>query len=316
MANSIPSVPGFKPGGTAGNKDLYLDLAGGEVQAAYQRATIMRERHRVFDLNGGKSLRFPRVGRASAGYHVPGTELVGGQIQNDEIVLTSDDALVSDLFLANLDEIMSNFSVRSEWMKEMGNVLAEKHDANVLRAVIKAARTADLLGAGASTPVTDTALTSNAQKLFDAISKAKETMDIKNVDVTKDIYAVLPTASWYLMARSDKNLNRDYNGGDATLRKFALQSVDGIEILKSNIMPFGTNDTANNAIPARYRLNFTTTVGAVWTKQAVATAEVEGVNFETIHQPWKRGHLLTAAYTSGTDVFRAAEAVEIVQSAA
>ena len=126
----------------------------------------------------------------------------------------------------------------------------------------------------------------------------------------------LPTASWYLMARSDKNLNRDYNGGDATLRKFALQSVDGIEILKSNIMPFGTNDTANNAIPARYRLNFTTTVGAVWTKQAVATAEVEGVNFETIHQPWKRGHLLTAAYTSGTDVFRAAEAVEIVQSAA
>lgn len=118
------------------------------------------------------------------------------------------------------------------------------------------------------------------------------------------------------MARSDKNLNKDYNGGDASLRKFALQSVDGIEILKSNIMPFGTNDTANNAIPARYRLNFTTTVGAVWTKQAVATAEVEGVNFETIHQPWKRGHLLTAAYTSGTDVFRAAEAVEIVQSAA
>jgi hypothetical protein len=312
MANSIPSVPGFKPGGAAGNINLYLDLAGGEVQSAYERATIMRERHRVFSLNGGKSLRFPRIGRASAAYHTPGVELVGGQIQNDEIVLTSDDALVADVFMSGIDEIMTNFSVRSEWMKELGRVLAEKHDANILRAVVKAARTPDLLGAGAATPVTDQALASNAQKLFDAISKAKETMDIKNVDISQDVYAVLPTASWYLMARSDKNLNRDYNGGDATLRKFTLQSVDGIEILKSNIMPFGVNDSANNAIPARYRANYTNTVGAVWTKNAVATAEVEALEFQTVNQPEKRGTLLYAAYTSGTDVFRAAEAVELV----
>ncbi|QBX36913.1 hypothetical protein E4M02_04265 [Brevundimonas sp. S30B] len=315
MANSTPSVPGFKPGAGAGNINLYLDLAGGEVQSAYERKTIMRERHRVFSLNGGKSLRFPRIGKASAAYHVPGTELTGGQIQNDEIVLTSDDALVADVFMAGIDEIMSNFSVRSEWMKELGRVLAEKHDANILRAVVKAARTADLLGAGAATPVSDQALASNAQKLFDAISKAKETMDIKNVDVSQDVYAVLPTASWYLMARSDKNLNRDYNGGDATLRKFTLQSVDGIEILKSNIMPFGVNDTSNTAIPARYRANYTNTVGAVWTKNAVATAEVEALEFQTVNQPEKRGTLLYAAYTSGTDVFRAAEAVELVTTA-
>ena len=315
MANSTPSVPGFKPGGAAGNINLYLDLAGGEVQSAYERKTIMRERHRVFSLNGGKSLRFPRVGRATAAYHVPGTELTGGNIQNDEIILTSDDALVADVFMSGIDEIMSNFSVRSEWMKELGNELAVKHDANILRAVIKAARSADLLGAGASTPVTDQALASNAQKLFDAISKAKETMDIKNVDVSQDVFAVLPTASWYLMARSDKNLNRDYNSGDASLRKFALQSIDGIEILKSNIMPFGVNDTANTAIPARYRANYTNTVGAVWTKNAVATAEVEALEFQTVNQPEKRGTLLYAAYTSGTDVFRAAEAVELVTTA-
>lgn len=315
MANSIPSVPGFKPGGAAGNKDLYLDLAGGEVQAAYKRATIMRERHRVFDLNGGKTLRFPRVGRASAKYHTPGTELVGGQIQHDEIVLSSDEALVADVFLANLDEVMSNFSVRSEWMKQLGEELAVQHDANILRAIVKAARTADLLGAGASTPVTKAALKSNAGLLFEAISQAKQKMDEKNVDVTKEIYAVIDTASWYLMAQSDKNLNRDFNGGDASLRRMSLTSIDGIEILKSNIMPFGVNDTANANIPTRYRANYTNTVGAVWTKDAVATAEMEAINFETIHQPWKRGHLLTAAYTSGTDVFRAAEAVELVTSA-
>ena len=43
MANSTPSNPGFKAGGAAGNTDLLLDIFGGEVQASYERMTIMRD---------------------------------------------------------------------------------------------------------------------------------------------------------------------------------------------------------------------------------------------------------------------------------
>lgn len=48
MANSTPSNPGYKAGDTAGTNDLLLDIFGGEVQAAYERMTIMRDKHRVF----------------------------------------------------------------------------------------------------------------------------------------------------------------------------------------------------------------------------------------------------------------------------
>lgn len=118
MANSTPSNPGYKAGDTAGTNNLLLDIFGGEVQAAYERMTIMRDKHRVFALANGKSLRFPRVGRATASYHTPGTEIVGKQIGHDEIILTSDDKLISDVFVADIHEILNHFDIRSEYVRQ------------------------------------------------------------------------------------------------------------------------------------------------------------------------------------------------------
>lgn len=312
MANSIPSNPGFKAGGAAGNTDLLLDLFGGEVQASYERMTVMREKHRVFSLANGKSLRFPRVGRATATYHTPGTEIVGKQIDHDEIVLSSDDKLISDVFVSDIQEVLNHYDIRSEYVRQLAEALAVQFDQNAMRAVIKAARTNDLLGGPAASPVTDAALLTDATKLFAAFSKAKQTLDESNVRVDMvDVFGLLKTAQWYLLAQSDKNLNRDYNGGDASIRKHTLETIDGIKIIKSNITPFGSNDTANNAIPARYRGNYGTTVGAVWTKDAIGTAEVQGLSVQTEDQVRKQGTLILARQMTGTDVFRASDAVEL-----
>ncbi|MFZ4166488.1 hypothetical protein [Brevundimonas sp. NPDC058933] len=312
MANSTPSNPMFKAGGTAGTMELALDLFGGEIQAAYERATVMRDKQRMFALTNGKSLRFPRVGRATATYHTPGTEIVGKQIDHDEIVLSSDDKLISDVFVADIHEVLNHYDVRGEYVRQLAEALAVQFDQNSQRAVIKAARTNDLLGGPVATPVTDAALLTDVAKLFAAFSKAKQTLDEANVRVdTVDIYGLLKTAQWYLLAQSDKNLNRDFNGGDASIRKHTLETIDGIKIIKSNISPFGTNDAANNAIPARYRLNMATTVGAVWTKDAIATAEVQGLAVQTEDQVRKQGTLILARQMTGTDVFRASDAVEL-----
>lgn len=312
MANSTPSNPGFKAGGAAGNTDLLLDIFGGEVQASYERMTVMRDKHRIFTLTNGKSLRFPRVGRATATYHTPGTEIVGKQIDHDEIVLSSDDKLISDVFVSDIQEILNHFDIRSEYVRQLAEALAVQFDQNAMRAVVKAARATDLLGGGASTPVVDSALLTDATKLFEAFSKAKENLDGKNVRVDMvDVFGLVKNAQWYLMARSDKNLNRDYNGGDASLRKHTLETIDGIKIIKSNIAPFGADDSANLAIPLRYRQKMGTTVGAVWTKDAIGTAEVQGVSVQTEDQISKQGTLILARQMTGTDTFRASDAVEL-----
>ena len=113
------------------------------------------------------------------------------------------------------------------------------------------------------------------------------------------------------MARSDKNLNRDYNGGSASMRSYVLETIDGIKVMKSNITPFGNDDSANALIPARYQAKFTTTVGAVWTKDAIGTAEVQGVSVQTEDQISKQGTLILARQMTGTGTFRASDAVEL-----
>jgi len=311
MANSIPSNPGFKAGGAAGNIDLLLDIFGGEIQAAYERATVMRDKHRIFKLENGKSLRFPRVGRATATYHTPGTEILGKQIDHDEIILSSDDKLISDVFVSDIQEILNHFDVRGEYTRQLAEALAVQYDQNVMRAVIKAARTNDLLGGPVSTPVQQTGVDTDVTKLFAAISKAKETLDNNFVRVDQvPVYALFKNAQWYLMAGSDKNLNRDYNGGDASIRNHTLTTVDGVQIIKSNLCPWA-DDRANMDIPSRYRIAMNTTVGAVWTPDAVATGEVQEMSVQTEDQVSKQGTLILARQMSGTDTFRSSNAVEI-----
>lgn len=312
MANSTPSRPGYSAAGTPGNLNLLLDLFGGEVQATYERMTIMRDKQRVFALANGKSLRFPRVGRTTATYHTPGTEIVGKQIAHDEIILNSDDKLISDVFLADIDEALNHYDVRSEYVRQMAEALAVQFDQNSVRAVIKSARSNDILGGPTSSPVIAATMLTDAAVLFESISKAKEQLDNNFVRVDQEeIYALFKNAQWYLMARSDKNLNKDFNGGTASLRNHVLETVDGIKVMKSGITPFGNDDSANALIPTRYRAKFGTTAGVVWTKDAIATAEVQGVEVQTELQISKQGTLLLARQMVGTDTFRSANAIEL-----
>ena len=309
MANSTPSRPGFKAGGTP--FDLFLDLFAGEVLSTYEAKTIMRGLHRIVNLNGGKSYRYPVMGQATGGYHTPGVEITGDQIAHDEIVVTPDDKLVSSVFIADIDEALNHYEVRSAYADEIGGFLARHFDANAIRALIKAARDAGKLGQGGGN-VTNTALLTDVTKLFDSFAEAKKVMDLKNVDVdTKPIYGMVATPQWYALKQADKNLNRDYNGGTADIRNMSLTTIDGVQIMKSNLAPFGVNQSATAGVLARYQGDYSKTVGVVWTPDALVTAQVQDVSIQHEEQISKQGHLIVGRYMSGTNVLRATDAVEL-----
>lgn len=313
MSNFTPSRLGQRAG-TGDAQALLLEIFGGEVLAAFERNCQMRGLHRIFALNGAKSLKFPRTGRATASYHTPGAEIVGGVIQHDDIVLTSDDKLISNVFIADVDEAMNHFDVRQEYVRQLSEALAVQFDQNAMRAVIKAARDAGKLGDGGGSNVVAAtfATTTDAEIIRKALIDAKLKMDEKHVRVdSKPVYAMLKTAQWYLLANSDKALNRDYNGGSGSIQKSGLTTIDGIQVMKSNISPFGLNDTANGAIPARYQANYTNTVATVWSADAIGTAEVMPVSTQDETTVRHQGTLLVSRWMGGTDVFRSNEAVEV-----
>ncbi|WP_343698851.1 hypothetical protein [Caulobacter sp.] len=316
MTASTPSRAGIKQGGSGGNYELYLDLFGGEVATAFETTTIMRDKHMVKTLEKGKQFRFPATWRTTVAYHTPGTDILGNQIPHTEIVVSPDDKLISSVFVADIDEIMSHYDFRSPYTAELGQALARFYDTNVMRTIIRAARSGALFtGDTGGTVLTNAAYGTDASVLINGLSAGKEQMDLKDVPIeTQPVYAVLATSLWYLLARSDKNLNRDVNGGTASIRDMALTTIDGIQILKSNITPFGKNDTANADIPAKYRANFGTTVGAMWTPYAAATAEVQGLSSQVVDQPDKQGTLMLSRLMVGTDPLRSKCAVELKTS--
>jgi hypothetical protein len=322
MADSIPNFPGQNLG-AGDTRALMLDLYGGEVIGAFETATLFRDKHQSKTLAKGKSFKFPAIWRAGGGYHTPGTELTGRKINHTEIVVTPDDKLVSDVFVSDIDELLNHYDVRQPYMSEMGQYLARHYDANVLRTILKAARSGALFtgDAGGSAVVNANLLTSGTD-LIDAVSAAKQAMDEKDVPVNSmPVYAAFKAAQWYLMARTDKNLNRDTNGSDASIRSMKLTTIDDIQVLKTNIANevFGVDNTGapystagdEKFIPSYYRAKFGTTAGVVWTPMAACSALVEDVKFQIEDQPRKQGALMIAALTTGTRTLRSKCAVEL-----
>lgn len=313
MTDSTPSRPGVKQGGSGGNYELYLDLFGGEVLTAYESAVIMRDKHMVKSLSKGRSFRFPAIWHTTAGYHTPGVEILGDQIPSTEVVINPDDKLVSSVFVADIDEILAHFEFRQPYANELGYALAKHYDQNVMRRIIQSSRQGALFtGDVGGSALTNANYATSATDLFDGISDAKLTMEQKDVPVeNQPVYALFKPLQWSLMARSDRNLDRDFNGGDTNIRSQKLRTYDDVVVLKSNIAPFGADDTANAAIPTKYRANYSTTIGMVWTPMAAASAEVQSLSSQVVPQPQKQGTLLIARHMVGTDPLRSKCAVEL-----
>lgn len=314
MSNSNPNRPALRQGGSD-NYELALDVRAGEVLTAYNAAVVMIDKHKTQQLSGAKSVKFPAFWNASAEYHVPGVEITGGAIASQDITISPDDKLISSVFVSDVDEALFDVEIRSPYTEAIGRELAEHTDRNIIRTILKAARSGALfVGDSGGTALTNAAFATTATTLFDGLSQAKENLDAKRVPVdSQTVYAVLPTAQWYLLARSDKNLSSYFNGGVANIQKQVLTTVDDIVITKSVVSNavFGVDHTNDLTIPSYYRVDATNSRGIVFTEYAAASAIVQDIGFQIVDQPEKQGTLLIGRRMLGTRVLRSKCATEL-----
>jgi hypothetical protein len=189
-------------GGTwAGDNALFLQVWAGEVLTAFRKATIFEPLHTVRTISSGKSASFPIVGLNSAAYHTPGTMLTGTAVKNAEAVIKVDDKLVSNVFIADIDEAKNHWDVRSPYSAEMGNALAYRFDQNIAAMIAKAARTAtnfntDLPGGTRIKIVATSKAAITGAQLATALFAAAQKMDENNLP-EQDRYCVLAPAEYY-----------------------------------------------------------------------------------------------------------------------
>lgn len=345
MANANPSRVGQN--NLAGATDaLFLDVFGGEVLTAYEKAAKLRGTVRSRTITEGKSARFPAVYKAVGQYHTPGAEITGQNIPHTEITIAVDDLLIADAFVAQIDELKNHYDVRGPYAGELGRALALIEDRVLSMALIKAARAAELFtgdGGGSSVQETDISgsadFTTSGSDLWDAFSRSVQVMDEKDVPVdTMTVHGAVLPAQWYLMARSEKNINKDYGGDGSQVRRHTLQGVMGVDVIKSNALLFGKDVTVYNAgtnadglvgkpndpnfglpaaFPTKYQADLsgaTGPVGLAWVEAAVARLQLLGVSMETQWDIRRQGTLMVAKMSVAAGTLRSKCAVEIKKS--
>lgn len=304
-------------------RTLALDIFGGEVITAFDLATITADKVQTRTLSGGmRSARFPKIWKATAEYHTAGKELLGNEIETGEITITPDELLVAHTAIYDLDDILAHFEVRGQFSSELGRALARVYDKNNFRQIILAARrSADGPFPGGNV-ITDAALTNtgviDGKAWIDAIRKANKALFNKDVPESETRYMAV---NWdvfdAIKFAKDANgnylvLDRNYTGtpssGGITSREETLR-VDGVTIYKTRNAP-NTNETADTSVYSKYRANYATTTGVLWTPMSVANVKMRDVTLETTRDVRRQEDFMVASMLAGHGTLRPECAVE------
>jgi hypothetical protein len=312
MANATPSRLG-QVQGAGDTRAMFEKVFAGEVLTAFETNTILKPLTEHKTIASGKSASFPAIYKASAAYHTAGTELTGTAIQHNEVTISVDDQLIADTFIANIDEAMNHYDVRSPYSSELGLALALFYDKNVARNIARAARGNALFSADTGgTQITDADSNTSATSLAGSIWTAKQTMEEADVPVEAvPVQAVVKPAQWYLLAQeSTLVLNRDVDG-DGSYSKGSFSMIGGVNVSRSNALPF-VDSSADQTIPSAYRLNMSTTTGLVFVSRAAATVQLIGMATEEIYDGRRQGTLMLGKMAVGHGPLINKAAVEII----
>lgn len=307
MSNSNPTRLG--QANTAGDTlALFLKVFSGEVMTAFEINTVFLNRHMRRPISNGKSAQFPILGRSTASYHTVGTELLGEKIPQNELVITVDDMLVAHTFIAEWDEAVNHYEVRSAFSNELGLALAYQFDRTVAQTGVLTARaSAPVTGESGGTALTDANYATSGAALAAGAFDAAQTFDEKNITGDRNFF-VRP-AQYYLMAETTSILNKDW-GGSGTYSEGDVMKVAGLSIIKTNQLP----STNVNTGPTKYQGNFSTTVGLAMIPAAVGTVQLRGVNTRASYDERRLGTLVVSKMLTGTGSLRPAGAIEFKTS--
>ena len=328
MANTTQTLVGALNKVNDGSYDskyaTYLKLFSGEMIKAYESATIAKDTVQTRTLRNGKSLQFIYTGRMQAGYHTPGTPILGsGDPPVAEKTIICDDLLISSAFVYDLDETLAHYSLRSEISAKIGHALAEAYDKKIFRIIAKAARQAHPITAapgpepGGSVIQLGATNEYNAQALVDAFFEAASILDEKNVPKTGRHAVLSPRQYYALISQVDTNiLNRDYGNTQGNLNSGeGLYEIAGISIKRSNNLPFlAGNIAAVNGENNNYSGNFSTHCGLIYYKDAAGVVEAIAPSVQTTSgdvSVMYQGDLIVGRLAMGCGTLNPAAAIEL-----
>ena len=304
-------------GSFAQDNELFLKTFSGEVLTAFEETNVMKDLHMQRTISSGKSASFPATWKTGAGYHTPGSQLLGSQsVAHNERIINVDDFLISDIFVAKIDELKNHYDIRSEYTKQMGAALAREYDMNTMQVAILAARAAaTVTGGNGGSIVKNTAAATDAAVLTALVYNAAQAFDEKDIPVGDRVMIVKP-AQYYLLLTNKDLLNKDYSNGGGDFVQAKIETAAGIDIIKSNNVPSTNIAAATAGENNTYFGDYSDTVAACFHRSAIGTVKMMDLavsktaddgDFFTQYN----GTLMTAKYLMGHGILRPEASIEI-----
>ena len=299
---------------TGSPTQLFLEVFAGMVLEAFDKKQLTLDKHIVRTIKSGNSAQFPLTWKATASAHTPGTEITGTKISHAERNIPIEFLLIADAFIANIDEAMNHYEVRSIYSHQIGEALANAFDQNVFRSIYLGSEVA------VDTPITGMlggwqkvsgTIDTDIAVLRPAVYDAAEMLDTKDVPEDGRYMAFAP-AQYYLLLEDGEFLHRDY-AGEGNKTRVSMPWAAGFQILKSNNIPL-TNDTANTDVPTALRADYTQNVAAAWQTFGAGTVKLLDLKVESEYDIRRQGTLLVGKYAMGHDYLRPECCVSFAQA--
>ena len=327
MSNAIPNRSGQNQG-TGDARELFKIQFLTEVLQAFYTVNVTSGRFMERTITEGKGASFPVVGLAGGGVHVPGAEILGRKIKHTEKIINLDDTLISDVFVAKVDELMNHYDVRAPYSRAMGEFLAKVDDYHKFLTLVKAARApANIPGSTKSgNRIVEAALKTDASKLAASLFGARTIFDENGIPQA-DTWAFLRPAQVALLVQNKEAIDETY-GGVGSYADGDIFGVGGVPIVKTAHLPVADFSDANtdladlveatfgestevDVLPSKYRFDASTTAGLVAHMGAIGTVKMQGMNLDIDWDPRRRGTLMVATQLKGNDYLRPECVVEL-----
>lgn len=324
MANATPASIGRV--NASGSEDaLFLKVFAGETITAFEQSSVTEGQEMVRSISSGKSASFPVMGRTSAAYHTPGSEIVGTDVNHNEVVITINDLLVSSAFLSNIEEAKNHWDVRSAYSTEIGRALAFQKDKHVLQTIGQAAQgSANFSGGDAGTVLTNTSIASAtastaANAMIDSLFDAASALDSHYVPKEGRV-AFIRLEEYYKLANGTNAVNVDFTQGNGGIDSGKVLSIAGIKLIptphfvSSNVNSGTDQGSATQGGSNPQAVDLSNYVCLVSHPSAVGTVKLMDLAVESEYDIRRQGTLMVAKYAMGHGALRVESAVGIKEA--
>lgn len=301
--------PGAKGQADTNDRTTFLTEFGGVVLESYDEAMSYQDMHWEKSITQGKADTFPVIGRKrDAQEHTPGELILGGQITHDEVSIGLDNMLVDSVFVAEVDELMLHYNVMAPYAKQIGQSLGSTNDKRIAIMHILASRGGSINADGIEAPGYYWAadLKTNAAKLEEAFFAAA--LYAKKNDMSGEPWkGMLPFQQMLLLSRYTGIEGGPVSTGTANRAAGTVGQLAGITPKGSNHIP-STNVTTGLA---KYRGDFSTTVGHIGCRMAVGTLNRRGLKMVMKEQDDRLGTLIIGSMFNGHGTLRNECSIEL-----